>query len=510
MELEPQATSLLPSQQQLMLRIQHLAGLDSNLVIIAGREGAGKHTLASALVEQYSDEYDLAWLEVSSKSSDSVVRAQVLNQLFADTAYDPDEPLQHSVNQILGDTGGKQMIVLTHADRLSNQLLVELWSLVENSRQLPAGTHHISVLMFADPIWANRVSREMAAITEADQPVLQIPSLPLEERKQLFSQLQQRLGHNELEVDLVERQLNDQDGLPGEIVALCDVATPVVVDDDETPGDNRQPMVVAKTWLIAAAVGLLLLVVILWWAMSSEPESQQAASLATPEPMTETVLATEPDDTTVRANEAQESKPIADNAPLEQLPEQLPEATVTTEVEDESDKQRIEVDEQALTSIAAKQALDTPTEPAIEQRLEPVTESKQQAEPEVVEVAPQPVAVPTPEPEALAPAPESIPAVKSQPWWQQLDGKEYVLQLGVMSSQTRLDAFAKRYGLNDDLSFRQYLSQRKDNLVYIGVYGSYPSAAAARQAINALPSQVQALKPWPKSVATIQQEAVGP
>ncbi|MBD1387935.1 AAA family ATPase [Neiella sp. HB171785] len=509
MELEPQATSLLPSQQQLMLRIQHLAGLDSNLVIIAGREGAGKHTLASALVEQYSAEYDLAWLEVSSKSSDSVVRAQLLNQLFADTAYDPDEPLQHSVNQILGDTGGKQMIVLTHADRLSNQLLVELWSLVENSRKLPAGTHHISVLMFAEPMWANRVSREMAAITEADQPVLQIPSLPLEERKQLFSLLQQRLGHSELDTDLVERQLDEQDGLPGEVVALCQDAGPITDDTDDAAEEDKQRQAIPKIWLIAAAVGLTLLLLILWWATSGQqPTNEPSESAAVVEQISEAVASVEP-----QADETAHdlSQPAVADEPLESLPEQLPETTVTTQVADESDKQRIEVDEQTISSIEAADSSKDSAATA-PQEVEPAA-----VEAAVIETATTPLAAePEIEPQA---APEPTPqvatgntnaAVEPSPWWQQLDSNRYVLQLGVMSSQSRFDTFARRYGLSDDPLFRHYQSERNGKRVFIGVYGDYPSSAAARQALNSMSAQVQALKPWPKTVATIQQEAVAP
>ncbi|MBW8190016.1 hypothetical protein K0504_03130 [Neiella marina] len=523
MELEPHATSLLPSQQQLVLRIQHLAGLDSNLVIVAGREGAGKETLSSAIVEQYSNEFDVAWLPLNAKSTDSVIRSQILNQLFVDTAYDPDAPLQQSINDILGEQGGKQLIVLNHSERLSNQLLVELWSVVENSRKLPAGTHHIAVLLFAEPSWANRVSQEMAAITDADQPVLQIPPLPLDERKQLFVNLQQRLEQESQDVDLFERQLDEQDGLPGEVVDLCSNTTTPVIDPqaDEQPADSEpRKFPIAAIAMVAMCVFIAL---ILMWAFSNSQDSNQPqASIKEQSTTQEAVAATEPS-TAADQQGHNETHPNSDDN-LASLPAQLPAETFTTQVDDESQKQRIELDEKTLDKIAEKipdAASESTTELA---DTAPVDVSASNEASSITPDISEPVApsLPAPEPQQTELQPteqqaqpvddaitkEPTPAV--QPWWHTLNSNHYVLQLGVMSSDAGLIKFAKRYGLTADPKFRHYQSQRNGKPVFIGVYGDYPSSVSARSAIKTMAPAVQKLSPWPKSVAKVQQEVQNP
>lgn len=516
MEHEPLATSLLPSQQQLVLRIQHLAGLDSNLVIVAGRDGAGKETLSSSIVEQYSGEFDLAWLPLTSKSTDSVIRSQILNQLFVDTVYDPDAPLQQNINDILGEQGGKQLIVLNHAERLSNQLLVELWSVVENSRKLPAGTHHISVLLFADPTWANRVAKEMAAITDADQPVLQIPPLPLDERKQLFNTLQNRLEQEPLDVDLFERQLDEQDGLPGEVVALCNNASmpqpaEVEPEHDEQAATKRNPIM-----LIASVVLLLFVALILVWAFSND---HAPTSTATSESQQLNSDSAEQADVSDNSHSTEPVPNAAEQVakqqlPQESLPQQLPTATFTAQVDDESDKQRVELDEQTLDQIATKVPEQSTVQVEAETEIQPTEVDQpisQPPAPAQVEAVEQPAQPEQKEPVQQAPAtPATTEPQQVAPWWQHFAAQHYVLQLGVMSSEAGLEKFAKRYGLSSDVRFRHYQTSRNGKQVYIGVYGNYPTAAAARNAIKSMAPAVQKLSPWPKPVAKIQQEAQRP
>ncbi len=63
-------------------------------------------------------------------------------------------------------------------------------------------------------------------------------------------------------------------------------------------------------------------------------------------------------------------------------------------------------------------------------------------------------------------------------------------------------AFVKEQG-GEYRYFKKVLNGKP---LYVITYGSFPSRAAAVTAIKALPAKVQAGKPWPRTVASVQQE----
>ncbi|GAL05862.1 DamX protein [Photobacterium aphoticum] len=80
----------------------------------------------------------------------------------------------------------------------------------------------------------------------------------------------------------------------------------------------------------------------------------------------------------------------------------------------------------------------------------------------------------------------------------------YALQLAAMQSIAVARNFIDEYEIHD-LAVA-YETVRNDRLWYIIVTGNYPTSHAARQGIDALPANVQALKPWVKSYGQIHRE----
>ncbi|WP_053147723.1 AAA family ATPase [Pseudomonas sp. Pf153] len=136
--------------------------------------------------------------------------------------------------------------------------------------------------------------------------------------------------------------------------------------------------------------------------------------------------------------------------------------------------------------------------------------------------APAPAAKPAPAPTQVAtakPAPAPTPAAKPAPtpaakpattagkatggnWYAGQAPGNYVVQILGTSSESAAQNFVKEQG-GEYRYFKKVLNGKP---LYVITYGSFASRDAAVSAIKALPAKVQAGKPWPRTVASVQQE----
>jgi DamX protein len=82
-------------------------------------------------------------------------------------------------------------------------------------------------------------------------------------------------------------------------------------------------------------------------------------------------------------------------------------------------------------------------------------------------------------------------------------GSHFTLQLSSASRSDTLNAYARQQKLTD---YHVYETKRDGKPWYILVSGNYVSSADAKRAITTLPVDVQAKKPWVKSVQQVQQD----
>jgi DamX protein len=145
--------------------------------------------------------------------------------------------------------------------------------------------------------------------------------------------------------------------------------------------------------------------------------------------------------------------------------------------------------------------------------------------------APTPVTKPVPAPTQVAtakPAPVPAPAAKPAPapakpavaaakpvekpaaatkaaggtWYAGQAPGNYVVQILGTSSEAAAQNFVKEQG-GEYRYFKKVLNGKP---LYVITYGSFSNRDAAVSAIKALPAKVQAGKPWPRTVASVQQE----
>ena len=122
-----------------------------------------------------------------------------------------------------------------------------------------------------------------------------------------------------------------------------------------------------------------------------------------------------------------------------------------------------------------------------------------------VVAAPAPAAKPTPAP-AAKPAEKPATVAKAgaagSGWYGSQPASNFVVQILGTSSEANAQAFVKEQG-GEYRYFKKVLNGKP---LYVITYGNFSSRAAADSAIKALPAKVQAGKPWPRTVASVQQE----
>ncbi|MCQ6255893.1 AAA family ATPase [Pseudomonas sp. Q11] len=123
--------------------------------------------------------------------------------------------------------------------------------------------------------------------------------------------------------------------------------------------------------------------------------------------------------------------------------------------------------------------------------------------------APAPAAKPTPAPAQVATAkPAPVPAAKPATqaaggsWYAGQAPGSYVVQVLGTSSEASAQKFVKEQGGE----YRYFKKMLNGKPLYVITYGNFANRDAAVSAIKALPAKVQAGKPWPRTVASVQQE----
>ncbi|WP_038860784.1 SPOR domain-containing protein, partial [Pseudomonas sp. R62] len=113
-----------------------------------------------------------------------------------------------------------------------------------------------------------------------------------------------------------------------------------------------------------------------------------------------------------------------------------------------------------------------------------------------------PAAKPAPAPAKPADKPVTVAKAAGGSWYAGQPTSNYVVQILGTSSETAAQNFVKEQG-GEYRYFKKVLNGKP---LYVITYGNFANRDAAVSAIKALPAKVQAGKPWPRTVASVQQE----
>lgn len=115
--------------------------------------------------------------------------------------------------------------------------------------------------------------------------------------------------------------------------------------------------------------------------------------------------------------------------------------------------------------------------------------------------APAPAAKPAEKPAEKPAAAAAKPAAGGS-WYSSQAPGHYVVQILGTSSEATAQAYVAEQGGE----YRYFKKTLQGKPLYVVTYGNFPDRAAALAAIKVLPAKVQAGKPWPRTVASVQQE----
>jgi DamX protein len=129
-------------------RVDYILRFSKHAVLVVDQDANVYSQVASQFLGSLGNDHNAAFIAVSPKLNDIQIRCRIVEQLFADTLFDPEQSLAVSVINLAKQE--KQMIdiVIEHAQFLSVQILHELCQLTEIAKK---ANYVISVLMLGTP-----------------------------------------------------------------------------------------------------------------------------------------------------------------------------------------------------------------------------------------------------------------------------------------------------------------------------------------------------------------------
>ncbi len=266
-------STLLPSQEALLNRLQHISLYGQQLIVLTGEEGAGKTTLVTALLSEL-EEFSSA-LVICPKYCDSAeIRRKILVQLLAEPVFDDELPLPETMLRASSALPSASCIVLDDA----HYIPLEIWAECIVLSQMSLAGKTVNITMTSTVEFLNDVLQQLPVDQRQLLLPLDIEPIDSVEREGLYYTL---LSRSEAQPftprDIVKNRLEMQAGTPKEVVALLELALNGDANEAVSSSKFKRP-------LIAVAVALAVLFLV-WLLMRAEQGD---------EPTTKVVFAGEP------------------------------------------------------------------------------------------------------------------------------------------------------------------------------------------------------------------------
>ncbi|EEX35514.1 MULTISPECIES: SPOR domain-containing protein [Vibrio] len=484
----------LDSQVELLERMQLLTNFGSNLVTVGGASGAGKSWLAQRYLEAWASDKNQSLLMCHPSQDDQQRRTMILTQLFSEPMFNPADPLAESFARQMEGESCDAVIVVDDADLLQESFVSELWMLILEAQENPAWT--INVVLFAQ---SNSLDVLLTRLSygQDHKPIdLEIEALTQAEADRFFEHLVIRFVEDERE-KRVRNAYRTVARRPGEIMAL---------------GDHKVEKRIIIRSIIGSPINIALVVITLlvligggyWWMMGQPSPDDKAQQMT--DSIEQTVIPTLPvdaqSDTEQQGSISEEpiSDPMLSSA--EDDSESLPPAVTeqTSSVGNASDDhQRVVITSEVVDALleGKPEKVDTTT----------IQEVVEQSVPKVD--VPDTTASAVAEPAAQTEVATQVekPIVKfsfTKDELKSFSPRSYTLQLAAVRSLEDVQVFLDKHNLADNVYI--YPTVRNEVEWFIITYQNYPTIQVARDAVEALPADIQQLDPWAKSLSQVHRE----
>ncbi|WP_339503718.1 SPOR domain-containing protein [Pseudomonas sp. RL_105y_Pfl2_101] len=487
-----------PAQRKPVLgQLHHLARYSQLLLVVTGPQGSGKTLLRQALVAS-TNKQSVQSVVVSARGAGDaagVLRqvAQALNVAQAEIGEILDQIVQ------LALTGQEVYLLVDDAEQLDESALEALLALAAGA---PEGRPHVFLFGESSLI----ADLDQLSLEEERFHVIELAPYTEEETREYLAQRLEGAGRGiELfSADQISEVHESSDGWPGNINQVArDALIEVMIASRSAVKRPSMGFNMPKKHVLAISAVVVVAVAAAWLmpgrtkapttgAPANEqaqlPLGQEAPQPNGGAPAVEFAGNTQP----MPLPLVGQSQPVM-RGPLAEAAGGITEGDdgVAPPIDGSSDT--------PPTVTTTAPPVGVPAGPAPT----PVPAAKPTPAPTQVATA-KPAPVPAPAAKPAAPAPAAKPAAKAAggSWYAGQAPGNYVVQILGTSSEASAQNFVKEQG-GEYRYFKKVLNGKP---LYVVTYGSFANRDAAVSAIKALPAKVQAGKPWPRTVASVQQE----
>ena len=220
----------LPSQLQLIDRLQHLIYLSSSLIFVSGEAGSGKSTLTENLSNVLPSDLQQVHISLVNSVTTTSLRQKIIAQLYDKALFNAEDTLLESVVRLQQSKQRTQsrLIIIDNAEHLPADFIIELCELFSDPNFAQDNTLNVLLLTdgkttqaYLNYIETHLVSRLQSTLNHLE---LILPALAPQEASELllhnFQQVayQAKLQHQ----DALNRQLTLCNGNPQKIIKLAD------------------------------------------------------------------------------------------------------------------------------------------------------------------------------------------------------------------------------------------------------------------------------------------------
>lgn len=220
----------LPSQLQLVERLQHLIYLSSSLIFVSGAAGSGKSTLTENLSNLVPSDLQQVYISLTNVPTASKLRQQIISQLFDKALFNAEDKLLDSIIRLQQTENRSQnrLIIIDNANNLPADFIIELCELFSDTDFAQNNT--LNVLLLADEmtnlqyleyIKTHLVSRIGSLLNPIE---LTLPALSSQEANGLLQHIFQQVDYQAKlqHQDALNKQLKLCHGNPQKIIKLAD------------------------------------------------------------------------------------------------------------------------------------------------------------------------------------------------------------------------------------------------------------------------------------------------
>ncbi|WP_095052793.1 SPOR domain-containing protein [Pseudomonas sp. Irchel s3b2] len=500
-----------PAQRKPVLgQLHHLARYSQLLLVVTGPQGSGKTLLRQALVAS-TNKQSVQSVVVSARGAGDAAGmlrqvAQALNVEQAEIGAILAQVVQ------LALTGQEVYLLVDDAEQLDESALEALLALAAGA---PEGRPH--VFLFGESSLIAQL--DALSLEEERFHVIELQPYTEEETREYLDQRLEGAGRGiELfTADQISDIHESSDGWPGTINQVArDAMIEAMIASRSAVKRPSMGFNMPKKHVLAISAVVVVAVAAAWLmpGRSKAPTTGAPANEQAQLPLGQG--APQPDSGGAPAVEfAGNSQPmplplVGNSQPVMRGP--LAEAAGgITEGDDGVPVEGSSATPPTVTTIAPPAGIQPGPAPTPAAKPVPAPTQVATAKPvpaPVAKPAPAPVAKPAPAPAkpaaAVKPVEKPVTVAKSAggSWYAGQAPGNYVVQILGTSSESAAQSFVKEQG-GEYRYFKKVLNGKP---LYVITYGNFANRDAAVTAIKALPAKVQAGKPWPRTVASVQQE----